>query len=97
MNYPWKRYAHNNSRYSKKPIDFSFNMIFCNEIIVEGQNGVIIPPRNVDSLYAAMKFFIAQKDDLVKKMSANARPMIASRYEQCKVWEALLEEYQCLR
>jgi len=69
----------------------------CNEIIVEGQNGVIIPPRNVDSLYAAMKFFIAQKDDLVKKMSANARPMIASRYEQCKVWEALLEEYQCLR
>lgn len=69
----------------------------CNEIIIQGQNGIIIPPRNVDSLYAAMKYFIEQKDDFVKEMSANARPMIASRYEQSKVWEALLIEYQGLR
>jgi len=68
----------------------------CNEIIIQGQNGIIIPPRNVDSLYAAMKYFIEQKDDLVNKMSANARPMIASRYEQSKVWKALLQEYQDL-
>jgi glycosyltransferase involved in cell wall biosynthesis len=68
----------------------------CNEIIIQGQNGIIIPPRNADLLYGAMKYFIEQKDDLVKEMSVNARSMIASRYEQSEVWKALLEEYQGL-
>lgn len=37
-------------------------------------------------------------DDRVyyKKLKANARPMIQSRYEQQVVWNALLEEYNTL-
>jgi glycosyltransferase involved in cell wall biosynthesis len=65
----------------------------CNEIIVEGKNGVIIPPRDENALYDAMKHFV-EHPDAVKGMAANAREMIASRYEQKMIWQALLAEYQ---
>ncbi|WP_347146426.1 glycosyltransferase family 4 protein [Parabacteroides goldsteinii] len=65
----------------------------CNEIIVDGKNGVIIPSKDEEALYQAMKDFVVHPEK-VKQMAANARPMIASRYEQKMVWEALLEEYR---
>ena len=68
----------------------------CNEIIQNGINGRIIPPRDEQILYEAMKWFYEHRDDEVKIMAENARPMIAERYEQHKVWEALLKEYQSL-
>ena len=67
----------------------------CNEIIIEGVNGIIIPPKDEEALYKAMKYFIENKDK-VAEMAANARPLIASRYEQKMVWEAILKEYQSL-
>lgn len=68
----------------------------CNEIIHDGVNGKIIPPRDENALYEAMKWFYEHRDDEVKVMAEKARPMIAERYEQHKVWEALLKEYQSL-
>jgi glycosyltransferase, family 1 len=68
----------------------------CNEIIVESKNGTIIPPRDSDALYIAMKHFLDNKDE-VKSFATNARSMITSRYEQKDVWKALLEEYQNLK
>lgn len=68
----------------------------CNEIIIEGKNGIIIPPKDENALYKAMEYFIIYQNDKVKEMAQNARPMIAERYEQHKVWEALLKEYQSL-
>ena len=65
----------------------------CNEIIVDGKNGMIIPSKDEEALYQSMKDFVAHPEK-VKQMTANARPMIASRYEQKMVWEALLEEYR---
>jgi glycosyltransferase involved in cell wall biosynthesis len=65
----------------------------CNEIIIEGKNGVIIPPRDENALYDAMKLFV-EHPDAVKELAANAREMIASRYEQKIIWQALLAEYQ---
>lgn len=65
----------------------------CNEIIVDGKNGVVIPSKDEEALYQAMKDFVAHPEK-VKQMASNARPMIASRYEQKMVWEALLEEYR---
>lgn len=65
----------------------------CNEIIVDGKSGVIIPSKDEEALYLAMKDFVAHPEK-VKQMAANARPMIASRYEQKMVREALLEEYR---
>jgi len=40
-------------------------------------------------------YFINNKDK-VAEMAAHARPLIASRYEQKMVWEAILKEYQSL-
>ena len=67
----------------------------CNEIIIEGVNGIIIPSKDEEALYKAMKYFIDNKDK-VAEMAANARQLIASRYEQKMVWEAILKEYQSL-
>lgn len=68
----------------------------CNEIIRDGVNGRIIPPRDENALYEMMKWFYEHRNDEVKEMAKNARAMIVERYEQHKVWEALLKEYQSL-
>lgn len=72
------------------------NINGCNEIIKNGVNGKIIPPKDEDALYEAMKWFYEHRDKEVKEMAQQARPMIIERYEQHKVWEALLAEYQSL-
>ncbi len=66
-----------------------------NEIIVQGENGVIIPSKNEKKLLEAMQFFL-QNEAEVKRMAKNSRKMIVERYEQQVVWNALLEEYQRL-
>ncbi|MFR9669531.1 MAG: glycosyltransferase family 4 protein [Rikenellaceae bacterium] len=67
----------------------------CNEIIVEDENGVIIPPQDEKALYNAMERFITSPDE-VAEMAKNAREMITSRYEQSIVWDAILSEYKLL-
>ena len=67
----------------------------CNEIIIEGENGVIIPPKDKESLLNAMQFFLSNQLE-VKRMATNARQLIVTRYEQKTVWKALLEEYRFL-
>jgi glycosyltransferase involved in cell wall biosynthesis len=67
----------------------------CNEIIVEGENGTIIPVKNVATLVDAMQKMIYDTS-YYHHLRQNARPMIQSRYEQRVVWEALLEEYKRL-
>ncbi|MGM9803091.1 MAG: glycosyltransferase family 4 protein [Muribaculaceae bacterium] len=63
------------------------------EIIVEGTNGVIVPPHDADALYAAMLRF-AQSPAEVAQMAANARPLIASRYEKSFVEQCLFDYYK---
>lgn len=67
----------------------------CNEVIEEGVNGVIVPPRNADALYAAMKDFL-DNPEKVKAMSSHARKIIEERYEQKDVWNAYLKMYNSL-
>lgn len=67
----------------------------CNEIIVDGTNGKIIPPKDEAALFSAMQFFLKERE-VVSGMAAIARQMIQQRYEQEKVWEALRMEYQAL-
>lgn len=71
------------------------NINGCNEIILEGKNGRIIPPKNEEALLEAMKYMMKHPTES-KKMGETARPLITSRYEQQMVWEALLEEYRSL-
>ena len=65
----------------------------CNEIIIEGENGYIVPPRDSQALYQGMKKMI-EDTATTKEMAQKARPLIAERYEQKAVWEAILSEYQ---
>ena len=62
------------------------------EIIRERENGLIIPPRDAESLYRAMKQ-MAEDSVVREKMAAKARPLIATRYEQTYVRRCLKEYY----
>ncbi len=67
----------------------------CNEIVIEGKNGTIIPVKNTEVLKIVMQ---KMKDDTnyYNQLQQNARPLIQSRYEQKVVWEAILTEYKSL-
>lgn len=62
------------------------------EIIIDGRNGVIVPPRQADTLRRAMELFVADPD-LSAVLGAEARPLIASRFEQGFVRKCLKEYY----
>ncbi|MFV0173158.1 glycosyltransferase family 4 protein [Empedobacter falsenii] len=71
------------------------NINGCNEIVVEGENGTIIPVKNVEAIQIAMQKMMEDKE-YYSKLKENARPMIQSRYEQQVVWNAILDEYNLL-
>lgn len=71
------------------------NINGCNEIIIEGENGTIIPVKNVDALYGAMQKMM-EDNAFRTSLQQNARPMIVNRFEQSVVWNAILEEYKRL-
>ena len=62
------------------------------EIIFNGKNGIIIPPKDEVALYEAMKFFI-EHTDAVAAMASNARSLIASRFEDKFVRQRLYDYY----
>lgn len=62
------------------------------EIIIQGQNGVIIPPHEADALYQAM-VGMAKDVNARNRMANNARDMIASRFEQHFVRKCLYDYY----
>jgi glycosyltransferase involved in cell wall biosynthesis len=67
----------------------------CNEIIEDGKNGLIIPPKDTRALQEKM-LRLVEDEQLYKHLASNSREMITSRYEQKLVWEALLVEYKHL-
>src|SRR5690554_6849833 len=71
------------------------NINGCNEIIVEGENGIIFSVKNTEALLRSMQ---KMKEDKAyyQELKSNARAMIQNRYEQKVVWNALLEEYNLL-
>ncbi|OOG64591.1 glycosyltransferase family 4 protein [Flavobacterium sp. A45] len=71
------------------------NINGCNEIIEHQKNGILIPPKDCNALFTAMKEIITDTN-LRNYLQQNARPMVVSRFEQIVVWEALLAEYQKL-
>ena len=62
------------------------------EIVKDGVNGLIVPPRNVDRLYDAMREMVQASDDR-QRMAGNARKMIADRFEQGYVRRCLYDFY----
>lgn len=68
------------------------NINGCNEIIIEGENGVIVPVKNAELLQQKMELFIQNKD-FYTQLQQNSRRLITERYEQSMVWNCLLDEY----
>ena len=62
------------------------------EIIENGNNGLVIPPRDAESLYFAMKN-IYENSSLRETIAGNARPMIESRFDKEFVKQCLLGFY----
>lgn len=69
------------------------NINGCNEIIIEGENGLIIPVKNRTDLQEAM-LKLANDQQLYDHLKRNARSRIVKNYEQAVVWQAILEEYR---
>ena len=62
------------------------------EIIVDGENGVIVPSQNAEVLYEAMQKMLIDKEKR-EYMARNARKMIAYRFEQGFVRKCLYDFY----
>ncbi|MBR3960000.1 MAG: glycosyltransferase family 4 protein [Bacteroidales bacterium] len=62
------------------------------EIIIQGENGYIIPSKNENALFDAMKRMICQPDER-KIMASKSRKMVADRYEQGFVRKCLYDFY----
>ena len=67
----------------------------CNEIVQEGVNGTIVPPKNTEALYLAMKHVLENKESLSKEKST-FRELIKNKYERSFIWQELLKEYRKL-
>ncbi|WZL88736.1 glycosyltransferase family 4 protein [Salinimicrobium sp. 3283s] len=65
----------------------------CNEIIRNEENGLIIPVKNQEALLFALKK-LATDTELRKKLAANSRAVITTKYERKVFWDLLLEEYK---
>lgn len=65
------------------------------EIIIHGENGVIIPAKDEDALYEAMKAMLLDTDKR-NRYVANAHKMIEDRFEQGFVKRCLLEFYDSI-
>ena len=63
------------------------------EIIIEGENGMIIPPADADALQHAMENLLL--DDATRNyMASNARQMIEEKFEQGFVHQCLMNFYE---
>ncbi|MBQ6185626.1 MAG: glycosyltransferase family 4 protein [Bacteroidales bacterium] len=67
----------------------------CNEVVEDGVNGVIIPPRNKEALKQAMLAFL-DNPMMAEQMSKQSREMVVSRYNQEDFWNSLLAMYNSL-
>ena len=63
------------------------------EIIINGENGIIVPSKDADALYKAMKQ-IVEDSSARERMAANSRPLIESRFEKSFVQGCLIEFYE---
>lgn len=62
------------------------------EIIMDGVNGMVVPPHDTDGLYHAMGAMLKSRIDR-ENMAGMARKMIAERYEQSFVRSCLYKYY----
>ena len=62
------------------------------EIIINGENGLIVPSKDADALYEAMERMLTD-EPMRKSIAEKARGLIASRFEKSFVQQCLLDFY----
>ena len=71
------------------------NINGCNEIVIPGVNGLMIPPKNKQALFDAMKE-LSENLELRKQMSVNSRDTIVKRFSRQDLWNLIEDEYKQL-
>ena len=71
------------------------NINGCNEIVIPDVNGLIIPKKNKQALFEAMKG-LSENPELRKQMSANSRDTIVKRFSRQDIWNLIDDEYNQL-
>lgn len=67
----------------------------CNEVVINGKNGIIVPKQNEEALYQAMLTYLEDMEQY-KNHASNSRDLIVNRYDQKELWAALLKMYNSL-
>ncbi len=67
----------------------------CNEVVHHEANGLLVKPRDAQSLYQAMKRAVENREEIAA-MGGKARSMVESRYEQQSVWARYITHYNHL-
>ena len=67
----------------------------CNEIIINGYNGIIVPVKNKNILYESMIKLIEDKV-LYATLTSNSRQRIVENYDQLVMWDKILTVYKSL-
>lgn len=67
----------------------------CNELIRQGDNGLIIPVKNSLILKQQMELLLENPNHL-KASNSETRNFIKSKFEREVFWELLLKEYKTL-
>lgn len=65
----------------------------CNEIVRDGINGLLVPPKDARQLQIAMERVLSDPA-LLELLKSNARSEIVDRFEQRSFWRLLLEQYR---
>ena len=63
------------------------------EIVIHGENGIIVPLKDTVALYEAMKQMV-EDSSARERMAVNARPLIDSRFEKSFVQRCLIKFYE---
>lgn len=66
-----------------------------NEIVIPGENGIIVPPANIERLMHEMQNLKNHPEQLAA-MQLKSRQLIINRYDQLTVWNLILKEYKDL-
>ena len=69
------------------------DIIGCNEVIIPGVNGDLVPSHDEEALYLKMKEW-AEHPEYLRKMAASCRESIVSRFARERVWQAYWTEYR---
>ncbi|MBU3714826.1 MAG: glycosyltransferase family 4 protein [Ferruginibacter sp.] len=65
----------------------------CNEIVKNGEHGILFPAKNTTALYEAMKV-IRSNPETAEKFKTSAKEKVIKFYDRKFIWNLLLDEYK---